>query len=107
MNKTVDHTIFGLPIAQVNIIYEILANYPEVKTVKVFGSRAKGNYVKLSDLDLVIIGGGQNRINKILGDIDASDFLWKVDIIGYDQAQTNPLLKSEIDTYSQDFWERV
>ena len=106
LKKNMNKTKFGLPIAQLEIIYNILKSYSEVKTVKVFGSRAKGNYSKLSDLDLVIIGLGQDKINSILGDIDDSDFLWKVDLIHYDQTKDNLLLKSEIDTHAKDFWSR-
>jgi uncharacterized protein len=96
----------GLPNDKVEILFNILAYYPTIQTVKVFGSRAKGDYHKLSDLDLVVIGTGQDKISSILSDIDQSDFLYKVDIIGYDSTIDNELLKSEIDNYCQDFWER-
>ncbi len=96
----------GISSEQIAIIYNILAYYPTVVTVKVFGSRAKGDYRKLSDLDLVVIGTGQDQISSILGDIDNSNFLYKVDITGYDATTQNQLLKSEIDNYCQEFWQR-
>jgi uncharacterized protein len=96
----------GIDNNQIKIIFNILGYYPTVKVVKVFGSRAKGNYHRLSDLDLVIIGTGQDKINSILSAIDESNFLYKVDIIGYDSTTENSLLKSEIDNYCQAFWTR-
>jgi uncharacterized protein len=91
---------------QFEIIYKILEKYPSVKKVKIFGSRAKGNYTHLSDLDLVIIGGGQDKISSILQDIAESDFLYSVDILGYDDVLNNALLRFEIDTFSQDFFQQ-
>lgn len=106
LKKTNNITKFGLPITQLEILYKILEGYAKVEKVMIFGSRSKNSFNRLSDLDLVIVGSGQNKVNAILGDIDDSDFLWKVDIIGYDQIEGNQLLKSEIDKYAQDFWTR-
>ena len=98
--------VYGLELSDIEIIHNILGYYPTVETIRVFGSRAKGNYGRVSDLDLVIIGTGQDQINSIIGDIRQSDFLLSVDIIGYDATNDNELLKSEIDNYNKIFWTR-
>lgn len=107
MTKTKPKTeLYGLELEDIEIIHNILAYYPTVETVMVFGSRAKGNYGRVSDLDLVIIGTGQDQASSIIGDIRQSDFLLSVDIIGYDATDSNELLKSEIDNYNKIFWTR-
>ena len=107
MTKTKPKTeLYGLELEDIEIIHNILGYYPTVETVMVFGSRAKGSYGRVSDLDLVIIGTGQDQANSIIGDIRQSDFLLSVDIIGYDATNDNELLKSEIDNYNKVFWTR-
>lgn len=103
---TLDKVKFGLEKKEIRTIQNILAYYPTVLKVMVFGSRAKGNYRNKSDLDLVIIGSGQDKVSSISGDIGESDFLYSVDVIGYDSTNDNILLKSEIDKYGVEFWLR-
>ena len=103
---TLDKVKFGLGEKEIRTIQNILAYYPTVLKVIVFGSRAKGNYRNKSDLDLVIIGSGQDKVSSISGDIGESDFLYSVDVIGYDSTNDNILLKSEIDKYGAEFWLR-
>ena len=44
---------FGLSEKTIEIIKKLLSNYPQIKKVKIFGSRAKGNYKPSSDIDIV------------------------------------------------------
>jgi predicted nucleotidyltransferase len=46
----------GLNPAQMTILHDTLARYPQIETVYLFGSRAKGNYKIGSDVDLAIAG---------------------------------------------------
>ncbi len=45
---------FGLTDEMISQIQVIFAKYPEISTVKIYGSQAKGNYKTQSDIDLVI-----------------------------------------------------
>ncbi len=45
----------GLTQRDAEIIKEVLQGFPELKDVRVFGSRALGTYKPGSDLDLVIM----------------------------------------------------
>ena len=49
-------TTFGISIQSFERIQEVLADFDEVERVEIFGSRAKGNYKKGSDIDLAIYG---------------------------------------------------
>lgn len=48
---------FGLPKEDLTEIVEILKSFSSVEEVIIFGSRAKGNYKKGSDIDLAVKGG--------------------------------------------------
>ena len=47
---------FGLEQKTIDQIYSIFAKYNQIDQVIIYGSRAKGNYKKGSDIDLVIKG---------------------------------------------------
>lgn len=47
---------FGLPDEAVEKICGVLARYPQVEKAILYGSRAKGNYKRGSDIDLTLYG---------------------------------------------------
>ncbi len=57
----------GLPDKKVTQIHEVLAQYPEVEKVVLYGSRAMGNYKPGSDVDLTLLGA--EVTSKILSQI--------------------------------------
>ena len=64
----------GLTEGVVAQIAGVLAGFPEVEKALLFGSRAKGNYRRGSDIDLALIGGDLNwqtagRIDSALDDL--------------------------------------
>lgn len=63
---------FGLKESITSDIKNILSDFPEVKTVIIYGSRAKGNYRPGSDIDLTFIGDNLSltTLNKISLRID-------------------------------------
>ena len=64
---------FGLIESDVRAIHDILARYPQVKKCVIYGSRAKGNYKKGSDIDLTLQGGTDLNLDvlvRIMEDID-------------------------------------
>jgi predicted nucleotidyltransferase len=48
--------MFGLPPKTIDLINGIFAEYPKIKKVLIYGSRARGDYRNGSDIDLTIIG---------------------------------------------------
>jgi predicted nucleotidyltransferase len=64
----------GLSETTVERIREVLAHYPEVEKVILYGSRAKGSHRPGSDIDLTLCGSRLNhtlltRINNELDDL--------------------------------------
>jgi predicted nucleotidyltransferase len=53
--------MFGLKNSNLIEIRSLLSKFPEIKEVKIFGSRAKGNYKNGSDVDIVLIGDKVTR----------------------------------------------
>lgn len=74
-----------------NTIFHILEKFPSIKTVNIFGSRAKGNYKPGSDIDLAILNKGVDDavIRNVSSDFEESSLPYKVDLINF------PTLKHE------------
>ena len=47
---------FGLKETTIKQINQVFSNHPQVKSVMLYGSRAKGDYRTGSDIDLTLIG---------------------------------------------------
>lgn len=72
-----------------NIVKNILDN-EQIEDVYVFGSRAKGNAKKLSDLDLLIKKPtSREQISRLSTAFDESDLPYKVDIVIWDEISDN------------------
>jgi predicted nucleotidyltransferase len=48
--------VYGLLTDDLDKIEEVFKQFPQIKEVKIYGSRAKGNYRPGSDIDLTLIG---------------------------------------------------
>jgi uncharacterized protein len=77
----------GLSENDIATIHAILKRYPEVRTVCIFGSRAKGNHKQGSDIDLAIMDEdvGDDVVRKIKGDLEESALPYLVDVILYSE----------------------
>ncbi len=88
----------GLPEVAIEKILGILTGYPAIERVILYGSRAKGNWRRGSDIDLCIDGADLSL--RDLDEIDAriDDLLlpWKVDITVLQQID-NPDLVEHIE----------
>lgn len=56
--------MYGLKERNIEKIKSVFCEYPEIDKVILYGSRAKGNYRKNSDIDLSIVG--EVNLDKIL-----------------------------------------
>ncbi|MEX1270457.1 MAG: nucleotidyltransferase domain-containing protein [Balneolaceae bacterium] len=76
---------FGLTGRDMKAIQTIFESYPEVKTVYVFGSRAKGNYRTGSDVDLAIMNEGISikRLSRLRSDFEESSLPYKIDLVDF------------------------
>jgi len=80
--------MFGLKANELKEIKEILKR-ENVKTAIIFGSRAKGNFKKGSDIDLAIIGD-ERKISYILNEETFLPYFF--DVINLDKISNKDLL---------------
>lgn len=89
---------FGLEEETVNKIVEIFKKYEEVESAKIFGSRARGDYKKASDIDIALFGTNlTHTINtKIFYDIDDLYLPYKIDLINFNSIGDKDAIKENI-----------
>lgn len=90
-------TRYGLPLQAVALITALFGEYPEILSVKVFGSRAKGNWRPGSDLDLCLDAPGLTMARRLDLESRLDDLLlpWKIDLVVMDDID-NPALLDHI-----------
>lgn len=73
---------FGLSAQTLATVRGILADYPAVEKAILYGSRAKGNYRKGSDIDLTLIGAALDHrvLAEIAGRLEESSIPYQVDL---------------------------
>jgi uncharacterized protein len=96
----------GLTIRDEKAIYSILAAFPSVSKVLLFGSRAKGNFHPGSDVDLAFMDEeiSEADLRAIRSRLDDSDLPYFVDVIHYPSLTFKPL-KEHIDRVGVTFYE--
>lgn len=83
----------GLTKYTLNTLKSVFSNYPDVKEVILYGSRAKGNYSKRSDIDLVAKGDmSRHVISRILMELEDSNILNSVDLQIYSELKNKDLI---------------
>lgn len=83
----------GLNKKEMEAIKSVFLSHPKVESVKIFGSRAKGNYRKNSDIDLVIIGDvDQLEAERISNELDDLPLPYLFDVKTLNQINSPELL---------------
>ena len=94
---------FGLSEKTIEIIKKLLSNYPQIKEVKIFGSRAKGNYKPSSDIDLALFGNIDDKLLRhIASELDEHPTPYQFDVLNYNDID-NENLKNNIDKFGKIF----
>jgi len=72
----------GLPQHVLDRLRDVFRQWPQVERVILYGSRAKGNFRRGSDIDLCLVGPdlGVTDLLKLEGEIDDLLLPWKVDL---------------------------
>lgn len=92
---------FGLPDKTIEMIKNLFRSYSEISEVKIFGSRARGNYKLGSDIDLAIFGKiDEKLLRHIAFELDELSTPYKFDVLNYDTVD-NETLKQNIDKYGK------
>ena len=96
---------FGLKETTISQINTVLAQYPQVESSILYGSRAKGNYKPSSDIDLTLTGDkiDLRLIHKIETALDDLLLPYTIDLSAY-RHLTNPQLLDHIDRVGKSFY---
>jgi predicted nucleotidyltransferase len=99
---------FGISDKSYTLLINTLIKQPQIEEVIVFGSRAKGNYKKGSDIDLAI--KGKNCTPRLALDLRALineelPIPYMVDVIDYNSLQQQEL-KEHIDKVGIEFYKQ-
>lgn len=90
---------FGLLTSDLNFLIQLFQKFPSIQEVHIFGSRAKGNFKKGSDVDLSIKGEQITfeEINKLDDELnELSNLPYKFDLVHYEKIESIEL-KEHID----------
>jgi predicted nucleotidyltransferase len=92
--ETVSHK-FGLIEGTLAKMHTVFARYPQINEVRLYGSRAKGNYKRGSDIDLVIVSPAMTLAQLLALENELDDLLlpYKIDISLLDQIDNPDLLE--------------
>lgn len=85
----------GLTEQEERKLTDLLARYPMVEKAVVYGSRAKGNHRKFSDIDLTLCGQtlSISDLNKIDNAIDNLLLPYDVDLSIFDKLKNKALIE--------------
>ena len=97
----------GLPADAVAAIQQVLAACPAVEQALLYGSRAKGNYKRGSDIDLTLKGDAldYHDLLRLLDELDDLLLPYLIDLSIYAQID-NPALREHIDRVGLVFYAR-
>ena len=84
----------GLSINESSQIIQLISNHNEVEEIVLFGSRAKGNFKKGSDVDLTLKGDKLNLylLNDISREISDLNMPYTIDLSIYHQIKNDELI---------------
>lgn len=86
---------FGITNEVFEQILIVFTQIPEIKKVVLFGSRARGDYKKTSDIDLAIWFEGEDKKMLVIRMLDELRCILKFDVVAMNEI-TNELLKNNI-----------
>lgn len=94
----------GLPSHAAERLRSVFALHPTVETVTLFGSRAKDNAKRGSDIDLAVSGPcSDSELGSIFFELDDLLLPWEIDLVALDQIR-NPALREHIERVGQAFY---
>ncbi len=87
--------MFGLSVDTLRRIKKVFSKFPKIQKVILYGSRAKGNYKKGSDIDITLIGKGltlENTVYPLMEELDELYLPYKFDISIFNQLEDSDLI---------------
>ena len=97
---------FGLSESLIARINAVFAAYPQVQQARLYGSRARGNFKRGSDIDLAIVGDHltDQHLLHIESDLDDLCLPYKIDLARLDRID-NGELRKQIDRVGKTFYQ--
>lgn len=93
---------YGLSEETYDKIKKVISNNTKYHFL-LFGSRARVNYKKTSDIDIAIVGNLTSAEKyKIMNEMDLLDIIYKIDLVFIDEITNSKLLES-INRYGVEF----
>jgi len=87
---------FGIPEDVFSEILMVLRGQPKIECAKIFGSRAKGNYKRYSDIDIAIFANTDGDLSQNVKDaLEDLDTIYNFDVLHYDKI-SNVEIKAHI-----------
>lgn len=85
---------YGLNENTLESVISIFAKHSKIEKVLLYGSRAKGNYRKGSDIDLALVGENINiqDLNKILLELDELYLPYSFDLVIFERIENEDLI---------------
>ena len=99
--------LYGLPQKTIKKISKVFEHCPDIDLVRLYGSRAKGNYHNGSDIDLAIMGDKVNFSQLLKIEMELDDLLlpYKIDISLFRQIKNKDLI-DHINRVGIDFYRK-
>lgn len=90
---------FGLKKSDLALIKGVFANKSFIHKAVIFGSRARNNHKKTSDIDIAVYGDDidSTQLNLLRDELDQLNLIYKIDVIDYFNL-TKEGMKTNIDT---------
>ena len=92
-----DHPRFGLKPEVIEALHSVFSQFPEIDSVWVYGSRAKGDYRPGSDIDLAIklvsgVNASSTLLSKIRENLEDLNLIYTIDLSIYSEIENAELI---------------
>ena len=99
--------LFGLSQDTFKKITNLLKKYPEIEQVKIYGSRARGDYRTGSDIDLAFFFQSDTDLScRLSWELDELATPYLFNVVDYHTLK-NTELKKEIDRHGQTLYNKI
>jgi len=99
---------FGLTEKEIMLLANLFEKTLDIETVFIYGSRAKGNYKKTSDIDLAVYFAQNAEKNMAIlkSELEDLPIIYSIDIVDEEEIEAGKF-KSEYERTKLVFWKRV
>jgi len=85
---------YGINEQSYKKILEVFKTIPQLEQVVLFGSRARGDYKKTSDIDIAVKFKGVDKKLALIGKLEEIDCILKFDVINIEKKSNKKLIEN-------------